>query len=115
MCPQPLGTEPKDGPLQVIKFPDKCGALVGEIVTFFIRYTNTGGQPMSGIAIADSLHTRYEYVAGSAKSDRAANFSTQRNEAGSTMLPWEIQGELAYGGSGNGQLSGAGAIAGTDE
>jgi len=96
-CPRPMGSEPKDGPLKVIKFPDKSGALVGDIVTFFIRYTNTGGQPMSGIIIADSLHTRYEYVASSAKSDRAANFSTQPNEAGSVQIRWQIQGELAPG------------------
>lgn len=99
-CPAPLGTEPADGPLQVIKFPDKCGALIGELVTFFVRYSNTGGQPMSGIVIADSLHPRYEYVTGSVKSDRASNFSAQPNEVGSTMLRWQIQGELAPGETG---------------
>lgn len=97
LCPRPLGIEPPDGCLQVIKWPDKCGASIGDIITFFIRYTNPGGQPMSGILIADSLHPRYEYVPGSAKTDRAANFSTQPNEAGSVQLRWEIQGELSPG------------------
>lgn len=99
-CPKPLASEPKDGPLQIIKWPDKCGALVGDLITFFVRYNNTGGQPMSGIIVADSLHTRYEYVPGSAKSDRAATFTTQPNEAGSILLRWEIEGTLAPGDSG---------------
>ncbi|MFO0970500.1 MAG: hypothetical protein U0793_33565 [Gemmataceae bacterium] len=96
ICPKAVESE-KDGPLQVIKWPDKCGVNVGDIVTFFVRYTNTGGLPMSGIVIADSLHTRYEYVPGSAKTDRASTFTTQVNEAGSLILNWQIQGDLGPG------------------
>src|SRR5262249_34840640 len=32
--------EPEDGPLCIIKWPDHCDAMVGDIVTFTLRYTN---------------------------------------------------------------------------
>jgi hypothetical protein len=40
------------------------------------------------------LHTRLEYVANSAQSDRDAVFSMQKNEAGSLILRWEVTGRL---------------------
>lgn len=86
--------------LMVIKWTDKCGALVGEVVTFFLRYTNRGGHPISDVVVSDSLAPRFEYVPGSAKTDRAALFTTQPNEAGSQVVRWELRGELPPGESG---------------
>ncbi len=89
-----------DLPLLLIKWPDKEGALVGEIVTFTLKYINKGGQPIRNVRVTDSLITRYEYVPGSAKSDRSANFTTRENDEGSLVLSWEINEDLPPGESG---------------
>lgn len=83
-----------DGPLQIIKWPDRLGGLVGDVLTFTLKATNTGGQPISNIAVTDSLTNRLEYLAGSAKADRDAVFTTQPNDAGSLVLRWEFSGAL---------------------
>jgi uncharacterized repeat protein (TIGR01451 family) len=70
-------------------------AQIGDVVTFFISYTNTGGKPIANIAVSDSLSPRLEYVPGSARSDREAIFVTQENEAGSLILRWEVKDPLA--------------------
>lgn len=91
---------PPDCPLVLQKWVDKGCAQIGEIVTFTLRYTNPGGQPIENVAVVDSLTARLEYVPGSAKSDRPAMFTTQPNEAGSLKLRWEISGKLPPGQSG---------------
>ena len=95
--PEPL---PPDKPLVLCKWADKHSAQVGEVVTIFLKYTNHGGQPMTDIAVSDSLNGRLEYVAGSAQSDRPAVFTTQENEVGSVVLRWEVSGRLLPGHSG---------------
>jgi hypothetical protein len=59
-----------------------------------LKYSNHGGQPITDVAVSDSLTGRLEYVAGSARSDRDAVFTLQENEAGSAVLHWEIGGKL---------------------
>jgi uncharacterized repeat protein (TIGR01451 family) len=86
--------EPPGGPLLIIKWPDRFCALVGDIVTFTLKYTNSGGQPISNVIVSDSLTGRLEYVAGTSKTDREAIFTAQPNEAGSQILRWEITGTL---------------------
>lgn len=81
-------------PLLLIKWPDKCGVQVGEIVTFHLKYTNQGGQPIRDVVVSDNLISRFEYVPGSAQSDRPATFTTQANEEGSLLLRWQINQEL---------------------
>ncbi|MSQ94565.1 MAG: DUF11 domain-containing protein [Gemmataceae bacterium] len=90
----PKQTEPADGPLMIIKWPDKTFANVGEVVTFYLKYSNTGGQPITSVVVSDSLAARFEYVKGSTKTDRDALFTTQLNEAGSTLLRWEFGAAL---------------------
>ncbi len=92
-CLKPTENVP-DLPLLIIKWPDKCGALVGEVVTFYLRYTNQGMNPISNIVVTDSLSGRFDYVDGSQKADRQSLFSMQPNEAGSMLLRWEIPGTL---------------------
>ena len=70
------------------------------MVTFYLKYTNHGGKPISDVALSDSLTGRLEYVPGSARSDRNAVFTTQENEAGSVILRWEVTGKLLPGQSG---------------
>ncbi len=95
--PQPIK---KDKPLKVIKWPDKCDAVVGQIVTFFLRFSNHGDRPITQVVLSDSLTPRFEYLAGSAKTDRPAHFSTQPNDGGSLVLRWEFPDPLLAGESG---------------
>jgi uncharacterized repeat protein (TIGR01451 family) len=99
MRPPPI-TEGQDRPLLIIKWPDKYGALVGEIVTFYLKFTNQGERPITDVVVTDSLAARFEYGAGSAKVDREAVFTTQPNEAGSMTLRWQFPGTLQAGQSG---------------
>lgn len=89
----PKVVEP-EGPLVIIKWPDKECANVGDIVTFYLKYRNTGGQPITNVAVSDNLTQRLEYVPGSAKTDRDALFTTQPNAVGSTVLRWEFTAPL---------------------
>ncbi len=91
---------PPDRPLVLTKCADKQAAQVGDVITFTLRYVNTGGQPITGIVVADSLTGRLEYLVGSAKTDRDALFTTQANEAGSLLLRWEITSPLPPGQNG---------------
>ena len=91
---------PPDKPLVVVKCADRGAAQVGDEVTFSIRYSNVGGRAMTDVAVSDSLSPRLEYVEGSAEADRDAVFTIQPNEAGSSVLRWEISGRLLPGQSG---------------
>jgi uncharacterized repeat protein (TIGR01451 family) len=88
---------PPDRPLCLFKWANAQSAQVGDSVTFFLKYSNRGGQPITDVAVSDSLTPRLEYIPGSAKSDRPAVFTTQQNEAGSMILRWEINGRLLPG------------------
>jgi uncharacterized repeat protein (TIGR01451 family) len=92
--------EAPERPLVLCKTMDKQAVQIGEIVTFFLKYTNTGGQPITGIVVSDSLTARLEYVPASAKSDRGTVFTMQDNVAGSVILRWEVAGRLLPGESG---------------
>ena len=85
---------PPDKPLLLLKCADRQSAQPGDVVTFFLRYSNHGGRPLTDVAVSDSLSARLEYVAGSAQSDHDAVFTTEQNEAGSVILRWEISGRL---------------------
>jgi uncharacterized repeat protein (TIGR01451 family) len=91
---------PPDKPLVLIKCADRTSAQIGDVVTFILKYSNHGGQPIADVAVTDSLTTRLEYVPGSAQTDRPAVFTTQQNEAGSLVLRWEIIGRLMPGTNG---------------
>jgi uncharacterized repeat protein (TIGR01451 family) len=83
-----------DRPLCLIKWADREEAKPGEVVTFTLRYSAQGSQPLTDIAVTDSLSSRLEYVRGTAQSSRPAVFTIQENEAGSQVLRWEISGKL---------------------
>jgi uncharacterized repeat protein (TIGR01451 family) len=96
--PEVLTAYPTLVPLTVSKSVDPAGMVEsGNIVTFTIRYLNTGNRPISDVAVNDSLSGRLEYVAGSAQSDRAANFSVSDNESGSVIVRWELPGVILPG------------------
>jgi uncharacterized repeat protein (TIGR01451 family) len=89
--------QPPDKPLVLCKWTNVTTAQIGDIVTFYLKFSNQGGQPITDLAVSDSLTARLEYVPGSAKSDRDAVFTMQQNEAGSLILRWEIQGRVLPG------------------
>lgn len=90
----------EDGPLFICKWPDRPGALIGELVMFSLKYTNTGQTPISNVVVVDNLTPRFEYVPGSSKTDRDGTFTFQPNNVGSQLLRWEINGDLLPGESG---------------
>jgi uncharacterized repeat protein (TIGR01451 family) len=94
--------EPKipEKPLVLCKWADAQSAKIGDVVTFYLKYGNLGGQPINDVAVSDSLTGRLEYIPGSARSDRNAVFTLQPNEAGSLILRWEVSGSLLPGQSG---------------
>ncbi len=99
LCLKELPQAP-DKPLCLIKWADRETAQVGDVVTFFLRYSVQGNRPVTELAVADSLSSRLEYVPGSAQSNRPAVFTIQENEVGSQILRWEISGKLQPGDSG---------------
>jgi uncharacterized repeat protein (TIGR01451 family) len=93
-CPGPAR------PLVLCKWADRQAVRIGDVVTFYLKYTNQGEQPITGVVVSDSLVSRLEYVAGSNQTDRDAVFVTQENEAGSLILRWQVAGTLLPGQSG---------------
>jgi uncharacterized repeat protein (TIGR01451 family) len=91
---------PPDRPLHLFKWASAQSAQVGDVLTFYLKYSNQGGQPITDVAVSDSLTARLEYIPQSAKSDRDAVFTTQANDAGSQILHWELGGRLLPGQSG---------------
>jgi uncharacterized repeat protein (TIGR01451 family) len=87
-------------PLELCKWADKQVGQVGDVVTFYLKYTNPGGEPITDVVVSDSLTGRLEFVPGSDRSDRTASFAMQQNEAGSAILRWEVAGRLLPGQSG---------------
>jgi uncharacterized repeat protein (TIGR01451 family) len=90
----------EDVPLLIIKWPDRHGVLPGELLTFFLRYTNPGKLPINEVAVVDNLTPRFEYVPGTSKTDRDGTFTFQPNQVGSSMLRWDFTAPLLPGESG---------------
>lgn len=84
-------TGPKSPQLRLLKLASCGQALPGEEIEFTLRYDNIGDQVIGNVTIADNLSTRFEYIAGTAKSSVNADFITQQNEVGSLVLRWEIK------------------------
>jgi uncharacterized repeat protein (TIGR01451 family) len=92
--------EPDHPRLRLIKLASCDHALPGEEVEFVLRFDNIGDQTIGNVTIVDNLSTRLEYIPESAQSSVDASFSTMPNEAGSTVLRWEITGEVKPGAGG---------------
>ena len=81
--------------LRLVKVASTPFAQPGDTVDFTLRFDNIGNQPISNVAILDSLNTRLEYVEGSAQCSVAAKFTTQPNEGGSVVVRCELSKPLA--------------------
>src|SRR5262249_19520398 len=60
-CDQP---HVPDKPLTLCKWTNVTTAQIGDVVTFYLKYSNQGGQPITDIVVSDSLTGRLEYVPG---------------------------------------------------
>ncbi|MFM8571641.1 MAG: hypothetical protein ACKOAU_08605, partial [Pirellula sp.] len=89
--------EYKGARVRICKVASEQIANPGDIISFTIRYDNIGEQPVSKLVVTDSLAPRLEYVESSQQSSIEARFSTTPNEAGSSVLRWEIDRELKPG------------------
>jgi uncharacterized repeat protein (TIGR01451 family) len=83
--------------LRLVKCASTDTALPGDEVEFTLRFDNVGDSVLEDLVIVDNLTTRLEYVDGSAKSSRDADFTTSRNDAGSLVLRWKLDGKLEAG------------------
>jgi uncharacterized repeat protein (TIGR01451 family) len=92
--------EPNRPRLRLLKLASCGHALPGEEIEFTLRFDNIGDQVIGNVTIVDNLATRFEYVPESAKSSVDANFLTEPNATGSTILRWEIKDpvEPSHGG-----------------
>jgi len=89
--------EYKGARVRICKVASEQIANPGDIVSFTIRYDNIGEQPVSNLVVTDSLAPRLEYIESSQQSSIEARFSTTPNDAGSSVLRWEIDKELKPG------------------
>lgn len=93
-------TPPNRPGLAVVKRVDATEAEPGDVVTYAIAYRNMGNTPIRSVAIVDSLLPRLEYVPGSAKGPKGAQFTVGENQAGSTELRWDLKETLPPGAQG---------------
>ena len=83
--------------LRLCKAASHTTAEPGDIIQFSLRFDNIGPIPVKKAVITDSLSTRLEYIDGSQQCSLKAKFTTEENDAGSSVLKWEIDSQLKTG------------------
>ena len=88
--PQEILTYELDGKprVRICKVASHQVAEPGDTIDFTIRFDNTGDQKVSSIVVHDSLTPRLEYVEESQKTSLKSEFSSEPNDAGSSVLTW---------------------------
>lgn len=94
------------GAIQIVKLADRDTANEGDVVTFRIRFRNTGDFDVYDVRIVDNLTPRLEYVAGSATVDpqHPGEVTIEPNGEGSSILTVTLdkplkgheQGEITF-------------------
>ena len=88
----------RDSPkLRIIKVASTQTVQPGDTIDFTLRFDNVGDQPIGNIVLIDNLTPRLEYVPDTAQSSVQADFRTERNEAESLVLRWEVADPLQPG------------------
>ena len=88
---------PSHPKLRVVKVASTQFAQPGETISFTLRFDNVGNEAIGNVTILDNLTARLEYAPKSAQCSIGADFITERNEAGSEVLRWEIRDPLPVG------------------
>ncbi len=83
--------------MRVCKVASTKQAKPGDFVEFTIRFDNVGDAAIGNVTLIDNLTTRLEYVDGSAKASREADFFSSPNEGDSLVLRWEFAEPLDPG------------------
>lgn len=91
-----VGTEDRrqPGQLRIVKLADVEVARPGDVVTFTIRFDNLGQRDLFGVRIIDNLTPRLEYIEGSVVCQRPGSLSIEPNDAGSSILIFELDDPL---------------------
>lgn len=90
-------SEHGEAKLRLIKTASTDAAQPGDIVDFTLRFDNVGTAVIQRAVIIDNLGPRLEYEPNSAQASVEAVFSAQANEAGSSLLQWELDRPLKPG------------------
>ncbi len=83
--------------LRLVKVASTDAAQPGETVDFTLRFDNVGTMVIQRAVIIDNLGPRLEYEPDSAQASVDAAFSACANEAGSSLLQWELNQPLKPG------------------
>jgi uncharacterized repeat protein (TIGR01451 family) len=89
--------EHKGARIRLCKVASEQMANPGDIISFTIRFDNVGEQPLKSLVITDSLAPRLEYLDKSQQASVPADFSISPNNAGSSVLRWELENGLKPG------------------
>jgi uncharacterized repeat protein (TIGR01451 family) len=91
-----LEDEREPGTLCLIKLADRDTAQQGDVITFTIKFRNTGDLDVTDVRIIDNLTPRLEYVQGSARidGDHPGGVDVQPNGEGSSILTFTLDGPL---------------------
>jgi len=93
-------SEQGEAKLRLIKTASTDAAQPGDSVDFTLRFDNVGTAIIRRAVIIDNLGPRLEYELNSAQASVEAVFSAQANEAGSSLLQWELDRPLKPGDGG---------------
>jgi uncharacterized repeat protein (TIGR01451 family) len=85
------------GTIQIAKSASQNTAQPGDVIDLVIHYRNAGATAVEKLSLLDSLTPRFEYVPGSASSDRPAQFTAADNGSGSVVLRWVFDGPVQPG------------------
>jgi uncharacterized repeat protein (TIGR01451 family) len=89
--------EHKGARIRLCKVASEQMANPGDVISFTIRFDNVGEQPLKSLVITDSLAPRLEYLDKSQQASVPADFSISANNAGSSVLRWELENGLKPG------------------
>lgn len=94
----------RKGKLHITKEASSLVAKAGDVITFTIRFANTGDYNVSRIRIVDNLTGRLEYVDGTADIEAGGNLggdlTVEQNKAGGEKLTFTLNQPLQGGQSG---------------
>lgn len=82
------------GQLKIVKLADRTTAQPGDVITFIIRYDNTGDRELHQLRIVDNLTPRLEFIEDTATSDRPGDVIIEDNEEGSVVLTFKLDEPL---------------------